>query len=150
MEKGYLEIQKVFFSVLFNNFSIPFLGHPVTLGLAHSYKLQFCLFWGPSALSRNDGLLLSAPCKSRHPELNAIFPRRICWLCVQVHFTAFVPGSVLLSITLALGNHIILLHVVAHCHPEPVRPFNVCCCSRGSHLSTSEEARVCVHVCILN
>lgn len=39
---------------------------------------------------------------------------------MQVNFTAFIPGSVLLSITSALGNHTILSNAVAHCHPEPV------------------------------
>lgn len=39
---------------------------------------------------------------------------------MQVNFTAFVPGSVLLSITSALDNYTILLNVVAHCHLEPV------------------------------
>lgn len=49
-------------------------------------------------------------------------------------FTAFVPGSVLLSITSALGNRILLLSIVAHCHPDPVRIFTVTAVTHGSPL----------------
>lgn len=159
MEKGYLEVQMCV-PVSFNSISTRLLGHPVKLELTHFQNFPFHLFWGLPAASRKDGILLSTPYKSWRPELNTISPSRTCQPWVQGDFTACVPGSVVLPITSALGNHINLLNVAAHWHPEPVRLFHVCLCHPWAPIlaPSAENVRKCAcmplcasmsaHVCL--
>lgn len=147
MEKDHLEVQK-YFAVLFSSFSTPSLGHPmklVQIGLEVSI-----LIIARSSSIRNDGNLLSAPCKSWHPELNTIFPvasARPEWR----GFYSICSGlcSLITHGSCGQPHHIV---VVAYCPQEPEKLFNMCL--MGPHSCTSAEACVCVcvhvrvHACV--